>query len=70
MEISKFHPKNINIFHEIKNPNLKNRTNKWKKLKRHDEFQEKIKIKFKLKFYSEFMIIKIYKNYYYENLFK
>ena len=63
--ISKFHPKNINEF-----PKFKNYMDNWTNLalKRHDEFQEKLKIKSKIKLASD-----IYDNQqnleYYENLF-
>ena len=63
--ISKFHPKNINEF-----PKFKNYMDNWTNLalKRHDEFQEKLKIKSKIKLVSD-----IYDNQqnldYYENLF-
>ena len=63
--ISKFHPKNINEF-----PKFKNYMDNWTNLalKRHDEFQEKLKIKSKIKLVSD-----IYDNEqnldYYENLF-
>ena len=63
--ISKFHPKNINEF-----PNFKNYMNNWTNLalKRHDEFQEKLKIKSKIK-----LAFDSYDNQqnldYYENLF-
>ncbi len=63
--ISKFHPKNINEF-----PRFKNYMDNWTNLalKRHDEFQEKLKIKTKINLVSD-----IYDNQqnldYYENLF-
>ena len=63
--ISKFHPKNINEF-----PKFKNYMDNWTNLalKRHDEFQEKLKIRSKIKLVSD-----IYDNEqnldYYENLF-
>ena len=63
--ISKFHPKNINEF-----PKFKNYMDNWSNLalKRHDEFQEKLKIKSKIKLVSD-----TYDNQqnldYYENVF-
>ena len=63
--ISKFHPKNINEF-----PKYKNYMDNWVNLafKRHDQFQEKLKIKSKIKLISD-----TYDNQqnldYYENLF-